>query len=140
MLIDTATDFGRRVAQRLENDRLVWLTTVAHDGTPQPSPIWFLWDGRSVLMYSQPNTPKLRHIQRNPNVSLNFDGNGQGGDIVVLTGQARIAESEPPANKLAAYADKYAEMIRRIGMDAETFAKGYSVPVRITLARLRGHL
>jgi PPOX class probable F420-dependent enzyme len=140
MLIDTATDFGRRVAQRLENDRLVWLTTVAQDGTPQPSPIWFLWDGRSVLMYSRPNTPKLRHIQRNPNVSLNFDGNGQGGDIVVLTGQAHLAEGEPPANKLAAYTDKYGEMIRRIGMDAETFAKGYSVPVRITLARLRGHL
>jgi PPOX class probable F420-dependent enzyme len=140
MLIDTATDFGRRVAQRLENERLVWLTTVAQDGTPQPSPIWFLWDGRSVLMYSRPNTPKLRHIQRNPNVSLNFDGNGQGGDIVVLTGQAHIADGEPPANKLAAYTDKYGEMIRRIGMDADTFAKGYSVPVRITLARLRGHL
>ena len=140
MLIDTATDFGRRVALRLENDRLVWLTTVAQDGTPQPSPIWFLWDGRSVLMYSRPNTPKLRHIQRNPNVSLNFDGNGQGGDIVVLTGQAHLAEGEPPANRLAAYTDKYGEMIRRIGMDAETFAKGYSIPVRITLARLRGHL
>ena len=73
MLIDTATDSGRRVAQRLENERLVWLTTVAPDGTPQPSPVWFLWDGGSVLIYSQPNRPKLRHIQRNPNVASNFD-------------------------------------------------------------------
>ena len=73
MLIDTATDSGRRVAQRLENERLVWLTTVAPDGTRQPSPVWFLWDGGSVLIYSQPNRPKLRHIQRNPNVASNFD-------------------------------------------------------------------
>jgi PPOX class probable F420-dependent enzyme len=139
MLIDTATEFGRRVARRLEQDRLIWLTTVGRDGTPQPSPVWFLWDGESVLMYSRPNTPKLRHIRANPNVSLNFDGNGQGGDIVVLTGQARVANDEPPANRVAAYTAKYGEMITRIGMDAETFARGYSVAVRITPTRLRGH-
>ena len=54
MLIDTATDFGRRVAQHLEQDRLIWLTTVGQDGTPRPSPVWFVWDGASVLMYSVP--------------------------------------------------------------------------------------
>lgn len=139
MQIDTATPLGQRAAQRLANDRLIWFTTVSRDGTPQPSPIWFLWDGDSVLMYSQPNTPKLRNIEANPRVSLHFDGNGQGGDIVVLTGEARLADHESLTDNFARYSEKYGAMIQRIGMDAETFSKTYSVPVRISLTRLRGH-
>ena len=46
MQIDTSSSFGRRVVERLENEHVVWLTTVAADGTPQPSPVWFLWDGQ----------------------------------------------------------------------------------------------
>jgi hypothetical protein len=38
-----------RVAQRLREDAVIWLTTVAANGTPQPNPVWFLWDGHSVL-------------------------------------------------------------------------------------------
>jgi PPOX class probable F420-dependent enzyme len=138
MHIDTSSAFGRRVLERLDKERVVWLTTVAADGTPQPSPVWFLWDGQQILMYSMPNTPKLRHIQARPNVALNFDSD-EGGDVVVLTGQARIAESEAAANATPAYLDKYREAIGEIGMDPDSFAKAYSVPVRITPTRLRGH-
>jgi PPOX class probable F420-dependent enzyme len=138
MQIDTSSSFGRRVVERLENEQVVWLTTVAADGTPQPSPVWFLWDGQQVLMYSMPNRPKLRHIQANPKVALNFDSD-EGDDIVILTGQARIAESEAPANQAPAYLEKYREAISEIGMNPESFAQAYSVPVRITPTRLRGH-
>jgi PPOX class probable F420-dependent enzyme len=138
MQIDTSSSFGRRVVERLQNEQVVWLTTVAADGTPQPSPVWFLWDGQQALMYSMPNRPKLRHIQANPNVALNFDTD-EGDDVVILTGQARIAESEPAANENRAYLDKYREAIGEIGMNPDSFAQAYSVPVRITPTRLRGH-
>ena len=139
MQIDTSSSFGRRVVERLEHEQVVWLTTVAADGTPQPSPVWFLWDGQQVLMYSMPKAPKLRHIQANPRVALHFDGTSDGSDIVILTGEARIAENEPPANNMPAYAQKYAQSITDIGMNPESFAQAYSVPVRITPTRLRGH-
>ncbi len=45
-----STPFGARVAQRLREEHLIWLTTVGADGTPQPNPVWFLWDGASVLV------------------------------------------------------------------------------------------
>jgi PPOX class probable F420-dependent enzyme len=139
MQIDTSSAFGRRVVERLENEQVVWLTTVASDGTPQPSPVWFLWDGQQVLMYSMPKTPKLRHIQARPRVALHFDGTSDGGDIVILTGEARIAESEPAANETPAYLEKYREAISEIGMNPESFAQAYSVPVRITPTKVRGH-
>jgi PPOX class probable F420-dependent enzyme len=139
MQIDTGSEFGARVTRRLTDETIGWLTTVSPDGTPQPSPVWFLWDGETVLIYSQPNTPKLRHIAANSRVSLNLDGNGRGGDIVILTGEARVDESAPRSAALPAYQAKYATGIRQLGMTAETFAQAYSVPIRFKPARLRGH-
>ena len=139
MQIDTSSSFGRRVMERLENESVVWLTTVSADGTPQPSPVWFIWDGQRVLLYSMAKAPKLRHIQANPKVALHFDGNGDGGDIVIVTGEARISQDDPPANGMSAYLQKYRDDIGQIGMNPESFAQAYSVPVRITPTKLRGH-
>lgn len=136
--IDLSTDFGARVSDHLTNDQVVWLTTVGANGTPQPSPVWFLWDGESVLIYSQPNTPKLRNIERSPRVSLNFNCTPTGGDVVILTGDATIDRSAPPANTVSEYVEKYTEGMRGIGMNADAFTREYSVPIRVRPARLRG--
>jgi PPOX class probable F420-dependent enzyme len=107
---------------------------------PQPVPVWFLWDGADgIVVYSRPDTPKLRAIERNPRVSLNLDGNGEGGDIVVALGEAALSDDEPPAHEVPAYVEKYAPLIERNGWTPESFAADYSVPIRITVRRVRGH-
>jgi len=139
-LLDTSTEFGQRAERRLRDEKLAWLTTVDAKGTPQPIPVWFLWDGAdSVLVYSRPDTPKLRAIERNPRVSLNLDGNGSGGDIVVATGDAAVSEDDPPAHELPDYVEKYAALIERNRWTPESFAADYSVPIRIRVGRIRGH-
>ena len=125
MKIDTTSEFGQRVARRLRDETVGWLTTVGPDGTPQPSPIWFLWDGETVLMYSRPDTPKLRNIERNPRVALNLDGDGRGGDIVILTGEARIDREAPAATDYPEYLEKYRQGFARNGMTPEWFAEAY---------------
>jgi PPOX class probable F420-dependent enzyme len=138
-LIDRTTEFGRRADRRLHGEKLAWLTTVDSAGTPQPIPVWFLWDGADgVLLYSRPGTPKLRAIERNPRVSLNLDGNGTGGDIVVALGSAAVSD-DLPAHEIPEYVEKYAQLISRNGWTPESFAADYSVPVRIRIARVRGH-
>jgi PPOX class probable F420-dependent enzyme len=140
MNIDRSTEFGRRVERRLREEKIIWLTTLDQESTPQPRPVWFLWDGEDeLLMYSRPNTHKLRHIERHPRVSLNFDGDGQGEDIVVFTGEATIQENETPADEVTGYVEKYRELLPRINLTAEEFAHLYSVPVRVRLTGLRGH-
>ena len=64
--IDTSTPFGARAASRLAAEELGWLVTVSPSGAPQPSRVWFLWDAGSVLLYSKPDTPKLRNIAAKP--------------------------------------------------------------------------
>ncbi len=138
-MLDLGTEFGRRVARRLEEEPVIWLTTMGHDRCPQPRPVWFWWDGESFLIYSRPNTHKLRHIARNPKVALNLDGDGRGGDIVVLTGEAHVAQDGPPADQVPAYVEKYREGFARLRMSPEEFASSYSVPVRVRPISLRGH-
>jgi PPOX class probable F420-dependent enzyme len=139
LVIDETTDFGKRVAQRLRDESVIWLTTVRPDGTPEPSPVWFLWDGESCLIYSQPGKTKLKDLARNPRVALSFDTNGRGGNVVILTGDARVDEVAPPADQSPDYLTKYREMITGIGMQPDTFARGYSVAIRVTPTKLRGH-
>ncbi len=114
--IDTGTEFGQRVARRLESELIGWLTTVSPAGVPVPSPIWFLWDGESFLIYSQPDVPKLRNIAANPNVSLHLDGDGDGGDIVIVTGTAAVSQ-DPPAHEVPPYIAKYAQQNRALLVD-----------------------
>ena len=138
-MIDESTEFGARVARHLRDEIVVWLTTVTPRGSPLPMPVWFVWDGaESVTMYSQPGA-RVRNIEANPRVSLNFSGDGRGGDIVVLSGAASIGQGAPAADRNGDYLAKYDEHIARIGMTPETFAERYSVPVSIELGRLRGH-
>jgi PPOX class probable F420-dependent enzyme len=138
-MIDESSEFGARVARHLREEIVVWLTTVTPAGSPLPMPVWFLWDGsESVVMYSM-NGVRIRNLESNPRVALNFSGDGGGGDIVVLSGQATIDRDTPPADQAAEYRAKYHEHIARIGMTPETFAERYSVPVRIQLSRVRGH-
>jgi len=139
MEIDTSTEFGARVEQRLADERIIWLVTTDRDGAPQPSPVWFIWDGELALIYSQPNTPKLRNIEVNPRVSLHFNSDEYGGDVVILSAEAAVDPDAPPAYDVPAYIEKYADGLKSISMTPESFAAAYSVPVRLRPTGLRGH-
>lgn len=139
MEIDTSTEFGARVAQRLNEDRIIWLVTTDANGAPQPSPVWFLWDGATAIVYSQPNTPKLRNIEANPHVSFHFNSDEYGGDVVIVSAEAAIEPDAPPVYDVPAYIEKYDDGMKSISMTPESFAAAYSVPVRIRPTRLRGH-
>lgn len=137
--IDESTEFGARAAEHLRADIVVWLTTVARKSGPLPMPVWFLWDGAdTVLMFSQEGA-RVRNVEADPRVSLNFAGDGRGGDIVVLSGRASAERDAPAADRVEPYLEKYASHIERIGLTPELFGARYSVPIRIELTRLRGH-
>ncbi len=129
-------ELDSRAGQRLDADLIAWLTTVTPGGTPQTSPVWFLWDGSEFLVYSLPSA-RARNIVGNPKVSLNLDGNGTGGDIVTLEGTARIVSDAPSAAQVPEYVAKYQERMDANGWTAEKFAADYPVAIRITPTRVR---
>jgi len=137
VVIDSTTEKGARVAQWLRDDIVAWLVTVTPDGTPVPTPVWFWWDGESILIYSQRDKPKLRHIASNPRVALALTVNDVGDLRAVLTGNAAVDETAPGADELPEYIDKYRDEIARLGSDPSQFAGEYSVAIRMTPTKLR---
>jgi PPOX class probable F420-dependent enzyme len=137
-VIDEGTELGARAARRLREASVVWLTTVTPSGAPLPRPVGFLWDGGDgVSVYSQPGA-RVRNIAANPRVALHFDGDGRGGDIVVLSGTAAVDPAAPPADANPAHLAKYAGQIERFGMTPAAYAARFSVALRIRLVRLAG--
>jgi PPOX class probable F420-dependent enzyme len=137
--IDTSTDFGARVSRRLDEERIIWLTTVRPDGRPEPSPVWFLWDGETFLIYSEPSTVKLRNIAAQPHVSLHMHGDFWGNDIVIFSGEARIDDDASTADGLSELLRKYKENLDQPGgPTTEAFTRDYSVAIRVTPTKLRG--
>lgn len=136
--IDTSTGFGKRIARQLDDERIVWLTTVAKSGTPAPTPVWFLWRGDEILIGSEPDKAKLRNIAEHPQVSVNFNATHTGGDVGVITGTAVIESAPISGDELAAYNEKYADDIAGLGMTPDQFHASYSVLIRITPEKLRG--
>ena len=137
-MLDESSEFGLRVARHLREETLVWLTTVTPSGAPLPRPVGFLWDGgEHVLVYSQCSA-RVRNISHNPKVTLNFRGDANGRDVVVLSGTAAVDMSAPSAAGNPAWVAKYAAAWARSGMTAESFAQRFKVPIRIRISRVDG--
>ena len=129
---------GETLRRRLEHEKVVWLTTVGRDGTPEPNPVWFVWENGTVLTYNRADAARVAHVRTRPRVALNFDSDGGGGDIQVITGDAAIEEGATPPDRHAAFARKYADGIARLGLDPAGFARDYPVPIRIRPKKIRG--
>lgn len=124
------------IANRLMAEQIIWLTTVRGGSVPTPTPVWFLWDGETFVIFTQPDSQKLRNIAQNPTVALNFNTDAWGGSVAVFTGTAAV-ENKLPAAQMDAYLTKYAEGIKMIGMTPERMAAEYSTFIRITPSRVR---
>jgi PPOX class probable F420-dependent enzyme len=135
-MIDLTTELGVRAAKRLQDEDFVWLTTVAPDGTPQPNPVWFYWDGNAFLIYSQPFAHKIRNIAHNPRVSLHFQAGAEGENFIVLTGNALTDRNPPPHD--SRYIQKYVEHMSKISLTPESLAASYSGLIKVSPDRLRG--
>ena len=134
-MLDTSTEAGARAEARLRDEEVIWMTTVRPDGQPQSVPVWFLWDGESFLIYSQPGARKLKNIVQNPRVNLNLNSNDVGGDVARAECAAEIVDGAPRATEVGPYLEKYGEGIARIGMDPDGFAAAYATAVRATPTR-----
>jgi len=137
-MINFENETGQRFLERVQSERVIWLTTISQSGKPQPRPVWFVRDGGDLVVYSNARAKKLKHIAHNPNVSLHFNTSVDGYDVQVLIGTAQVDSGLPPSNLNKAYSEKYGAEILTLDMDEARYAELYSVGIRITPTHLRG--
>jgi PPOX class probable F420-dependent enzyme len=137
-VIDPKTELGEAVTERLEDELIIWLTTIGTTGAAHPRPVWFYWENDEILIYSKQDGAKLRHIARDSRVALNFNTSHDGGNVAVINGTARIVPNEPTAIEMPAYIAKYKKEIADIGMTPDSFSAEYSVAIRVIPEKLWG--
>src|SRR5262245_58689073 len=120
-MLDPGDPKHAHALERLGREPIAWLTTVRANGQPQSSPVWFVWEGSTFLLYSIPTSAKVPNIRANPRVSVHLSDDGSGGDVVTFEGTAEIVEDAPRVETVSAYVEKYREMIQAMGTDPEQF-------------------
>jgi PPOX class probable F420-dependent enzyme len=115
-------EFTQEVSDRLSSDKYGWLTTVAKSGQPVPRLVWFYFDGTDVIVYSEPNAAKVRHVRAHPRVSLNLDSDGNGAGIIIVGGVTSVDEegADPLADEQ--YLAKYSEYAASLGFSKDFLA------------------
>jgi PPOX class probable F420-dependent enzyme len=134
--IDASSEHGARADERLRAERTIWLATIAADGGPAVRPVWFVWDGDSILVFSRPTAAKVGQIAANSRVCLHLDPDEWGENVVIVFGEARLAPEHAPVDETAAYVEKYGWGLERLGVTAAEYARDYSVPIVIEPTRL----
>lgn len=139
-LPNPATPFGRRVRKHLQDDRVIWFTTVGRDGTPQPNPVWFVWNGDdAIVTYNLSDAHRVAHVAERPQVSLHFNSDPAADEVVIARGVAGRADDVPPPDRSPEYLAKYRDAMVALSGDVQTFAVTYPVAVRVRITRVRGY-
>ena len=136
-MLDLDSPAGARADRRLRTDQILWLTTVRADGQPQSSPVWFLWDGETLLVYSQPDAQKLRNLAGNPRVAVHLESEGTADEVLTIDGTAAVDPDAPPPDRIEEYQAKYREGIQALGWTPAKHARDFSLAIRIRPTRVR---
>ena len=120
-----------RIQRFLEEEAVVWLSTVRPDGTPHIVPVWFWWDGTSLLVFSKPDAVKVRNLRAGSSVMLGVGDADEDFDIGLFQGRAEILDAPTAEMIPAGHLEKYASQMAGIGLTAAEYAETYSLVVRI---------
>jgi PPOX class probable F420-dependent enzyme len=134
-MLDLTKPKDAHVDQRLRKEPIIWLSTVRPDGRPHLVPVWFFWDGKTILIFSQPGAQKLRNLQHNPNVMLALEAAKEGDDIVLIEGKAELPGRLAQTMNIPEYAKKYDALIKSMNSNPDELAESYSEGIRITPTR-----
>ena len=135
MMLDLKQERDAHIDRRLRAEPIIWLSTVRTDGRPHLVPVWYLWDGATILIFSQPGVQKVRNLMHDSRVVLALNTADDGEDVVIVEGEASLLPAGTVDATLPAYAEKYAALMIRIGTSPEAMAARYSQAIRVTPQR-----
>lgn len=120
-----------RIVRFLEQEPVVWLSTVRPDGGPHLVPTWFWWDGEALLVFSKPDAVKVRNLRANPLVMLALGEVEDDFDIGLVEARAELLDRPTEKVLPVAHLAKYADQLEAIGLTAAEYAATYSQVIRI---------
>jgi PPOX class probable F420-dependent enzyme len=112
----------------LQDERTCRVATVAADGSPHATPLWFAWDGTSLWLSSLVHSQRWTDLQRDPRVGVIVDAGTEYGELrgVELRGRAAVVGEVPRTGGAVPeletperlYAEKYRGLVVHDGRHA----------------------
>ncbi len=72
------------------------VATTPLDGAPQLSPVWYIYADNQLYISVGANAAKVRHLRRDPRLSVCIDGGHPDARYVIIQGTAILLETSDP--------------------------------------------
>jgi PPOX class probable F420-dependent enzyme len=127
-----------RVAHFLRTEEVLWLSTFGTDGFPGLVPIWFSWDGASILLVSKPHAEKVADMRAQPRVMVALGNAEEDFDVGLIEARAELPDTSAAEFLPESHWAKYAADLASIGLTREEYLRDYSQAVRLVPVRYLG--
>ena len=106
------------------------LSTLNEDGSPNTMPLWYEWNGKSILMFSAGNAGKIKRLRRDPRATLCIaDGVGAMEAWVSVEGSVEVIDDLQRTRDFACgLAERYYEP-ERAKPTVEAYSKAEGVVI-----------
>jgi hypothetical protein len=116
--------------EALQQQSVIWLSSVRPDGLPHIVPMWFMWDGVSILAFSKPQAQRHGISGRGRGSWWRSAIPGTTSDVEPIEGIAELV-ADRSRELPEPFARKYGGLIDRAGITLGRYAEVYSQPIRI---------
>ena len=126
------------IVEALEHQDVIWLSSTCPDGRPHVLPLWFLWDGDAITVFSKPRAQKVHNVRSDPRVMVAVGEPGHDFDVELVEAIAELVPAQPRFLLPEAFARKYGERLAHDGVTCRRYAEVYPQPIRIRPLRWLG--
>jgi PPOX class probable F420-dependent enzyme len=127
-----------RVDHLLRTEEVLWLSTFGTDGFPGLVPIWFSWDGETILIVSKPHAEKVGDMRADPRVMVALGDAEEDFDVGLIEARAELLDTPADTFLPRSHWTKYAANLASIGLTREEYVRVYSQAVRLVPVRYLG--
>ena len=123
-------DLSEKARAYLQELRFAVLATINHDGTPQLTTMWYLFeDDGSILMNTKVGRAKERNMRRDPRISICIE---DGCDFLTINGTVEmIDDPEIAQNDIYRLSRRYHGEAKARRQMEEQFSKETRVSLRL---------
>lgn len=123
------------VEARLRGAPVAWLGSTRADGQPHLVPIWFVWEGGTLLFFAQPGSQKVRNLRRNPRATLALEG-ADNGEVVIVEGEADLLAERTDEIVGPTFWEKYDALLPEAGLTRDSLVAEFCQPIRLRPAKV----
>lgn len=109
------------------------LASVRPDGRPHVVPLWFIWDGETIVASSKPHAQKVRNLVAEPRAMVSVGQPGAAdASLIEVIAEVEVGGAAVLADR---FASKYHHHVQALGLTVERFVETYPIVIRLRPTR-----